>query len=56
MIKCKVNENIEITVSADISGLSGDEQATLLRKTAELASEFAKKLGFTLADQEAWTE
>ena len=46
MVKCKVNDQLEITITADINNLSIDDQIELLRKTEELAENFAEKLGY----------
>ena len=51
MVKCKIkdsnsDEALELTITADINHLSPDDPAGLLQKTAELAKEFAEKLGY----------
>jgi len=48
MIKCKIKDLFEVTVSADITSFAKDKQYELLKKTAEFAVEFAKEMGYSL--------
>lgn len=56
MIKCKVNNLLEITITADINHLPLDEKHELLSETTKLAKLFAEKFGYNFVAADFWTE
>lgn len=45
MIKCRINDEIEITVAVDVDKIPTENIEDLIKKTAMLACEYAKTMG-----------
>ena len=56
MIKCRIDDFLEIVVSVDIDELSDEVRENLIRQTMELAVEYAKALDYTMNKAKIWDQ